>query len=191
MRGLWWLLLLALSSCSGLAPPPPLDVQAVSRDPLWIAPVRNATDSPLRVPGTNPLRSLAEMAGKAAADDRPTVMDWLRDSIKQEFVRQKAAVRLPEEMDARLAALPAAPQAAARVAREASLTGTLLLSDIRRWDAEAPGLLRLWVEFKLVRIADGALLWQRRVQKAVPAARTGNLTEVHRDAIREVVREIF
>lgn len=185
------LLLGALLACSAPMQPPRLDFQALGAKPLWIAAVRNATDSPLRVPGTNPLRSLAEMAGKVSADERATVMDLLRDSLKQELVRQKAAVRFPEEMDARLAALPAGQQAAVRVAREGKLTGALLLSEIRRWDVEAPGLVRLWVEFKLVRIADGALLWERRVQKAILAARSANLAEAYYDAVKEIIREIF
>jgi hypothetical protein len=185
------LLLGALLACSAPALRPRFDFQAVGPNPLWLAAPRNSTGSSLRLPGTNPLRSLAEMAGKVAADDRPTVMDLLRESLKREFAQRKTIVGFPEEADARLSTLPPEAEGSARLAREGKLTGVLLLSEIRRWDGEAAGLIRLWVEFKLVRIADGALLWQRRVQKAVPAARTGNLAEAHHDAVRGVIREIF
>ncbi|MGH7928395.1 MAG: metal ABC transporter permease, partial [Candidatus Binatia bacterium] len=38
-------------------------VQSLSGSTVWLASVRNATRSELRMPGTNPLRSLGEMAG--------------------------------------------------------------------------------------------------------------------------------
>ncbi len=178
-------------ACGAPTSQPRLDLQAAGQDTLWIAAVRNRSGSSLRVPGSNPLGSLAEMAGKVSSDYRPTVMDLMRESLKQELVQRQAMVRFPEEAEARLGTLPGESEAAARVAREGKLKGVLLLSEIRRWDAEAPGLVRLSVEFKLVRIADGMLLWQRRVQKAIAAPRAGNLAEVYQDAVKEVLREIF
>jgi hypothetical protein len=178
-------------ACGAPTSQPRLDLQAAGQDTLWIAAVRNRSGGSLRLPGSNPLRSLAEMAGKVSSDYRPTVMDLVRESLKQELVQRQAMVRFPEEAEARLGTLPGESEAAARVAREGKLSGVLLLSEIRRWDAETPGLVRLWVEFKLVRIADGALLWQRRVQKAIAAPRSGNPAEVYQDAVKEVLREIF
>jgi ABC-type Mn2+/Zn2+ transport system permease subunit len=41
-------------------------VQGLSESMVWIAKVRNSTSSELRLPGSNPLRSLGEMAGKVS-----------------------------------------------------------------------------------------------------------------------------
>ena len=183
--------MLVVLGCAAGAPQKPLAVQALGGKSVWIASVRNSTDSDLRLPGANPLRSLGEIAGKVSPDYRPTVMDLLRASVKREIEQRKAQARFPEDHDARFSLLPMENEAAARVAREGGLDGALLLSEIRRWQADTAGLLRLWVEFKLVRIADGALVWERRVQKVVPGGRTGNPAEMHNDAAREVARDLF
>lgn len=191
MRFRLLLFLLVVFGCAARAPQRPFAVDALGDNILWLPAVRNGTDADLRLPGTNPLRSLGEMAGKIAPDYRPTVMDSLRASIQRELEQRKVRVRFPEEHDARLTVLPLGPEAAARIARQGGLDGSLFLSEIRRWDAEAAGLMRLWVDCKLVRVADGALLWERSVQKVVPASRSGNLADAHRDAVQEVVRELF
>ena len=188
--GLFILVLMVLS-CSAAPPQKPFEVQALGGQSLWIPSARNSTDGDLRLPGTNPLRSLAEIAGKVSPDYRPTVMDLLRTSIKREIAQRKAQARFTEEHDARLSVLPLGNEAAARIAREGGLDGSLFLSEIRRWEADTAGLLRLWVEFKLVRIADGALLWERRAQKVIPAGRSANPAEAHSDAVREIVKELF
>jgi hypothetical protein len=187
----WMLALLLAVGCAARAPQPPFAVSALGGKNLWLPAVRNSTDADLRLPGTNPLGSLAEMAGKVPPDYRPTVVDLLRAAIKQELEKRKVQVRLPEEHDARLSVLPLTPEAAARIARQGGLDGSLFLSEIRRWDIEAAGLMRLWVDFKLVRITDGALLWERSVQKVSPVTRSGNLADVHGDGVREVIRELF
>jgi hypothetical protein len=191
MRYASWLLVLAVLGCASSAPQSRFNIQALGGKSLWIPTARNSTDFDLRLPGTNPLRSLGEIAGKISPDYRPTVMDSLRDSIKREMEQQKVQARFPEEHDARLSVLPPGQEAAARIAREGGLDGSLFLSEIRRWDADTGGLLRLWVEFKLVRIADGAVLWERRVRKVFLAGRLGNPAEAHNDAVREITKEIF
>jgi hypothetical protein len=191
MRSWILVLLLAVLGCAARAPQPPFAIQALGGKPLWLPAVRNSTDDDLRLPGTNPLRSLGEIAGKVAPDYRPTVMASLRGAVKREMEQRKVKVAFSEERDARLAVLPLGAEAAARIARQSGLDGSLLLAEIRRWDVEAPGLMRIWVEFKLVRVGDGALLWERSVQKVIPATRSGNLAEVHDDAVREVVGELF
>jgi hypothetical protein len=184
-----WLVLVAVVGCaSGAAQTASL--QALGEAPLWIPSVRNSTDDDLRLPGTNPLRSLGEVAGKISPDYRPTVMELLRTSVRREMEQRKTPARFPEEYDARLSVLPLAPEAAARIAREGGLDGSLFLSEIRRWDADVAGLLRVWVEFKLVRIADGGVLWERRIQKALPAVRSGNPADMHNDAVREIIKEL-
>jgi hypothetical protein len=191
IRAVFLIAMLVVLGCTGGAPQKPLAVQALGGTSVWIPSVRNSTDSDLRLPGVNPLRSLGEIAGKVSPDYRPTVMDLLRASVKREIGQRKAMARFPEEHDARFSVLPLGNEAAARIAREGGLDGALLLSEIRRWNADTAGLLRVWVEFKLVRIADGALLWDRRVQKVFPAGRSGNPAEMHNEAAREVVRELF
>jgi hypothetical protein len=115
----------------------------------------------------------------------------LRVAVKREIEQRKTQGRFPEEHDARFSVLPLGNEAAARSARDGGLNGALLLSEIRRWEADTAGLLRVWVEFKLVRITDGALLWERRVQKVFSGGRTGNPAEAHNDAAREVARDLF
>ncbi|MGH7796918.1 MAG: hypothetical protein ACREQ2_18800 [Candidatus Binatia bacterium] len=183
--------LVAVCACVTSVPQARFDIQAVGADSLWIPAVRNSTDADLRLPGTNPLRSLAEMAGTISLAERVTVMTVLRESLRRELEQRTVRVRFPEEHDARFSVLPLGHEAAARVAREGGLEGALLLSEIRRWDADGPGLVRLWVEFKLVRIADAGLLWERRVQKVFPAGRSGNPAEIHSDAVREIAKELF
>ena len=191
MRAVLLVLLLAVPACAARAPQPSFVTQALGGKTLWLPAVRNSTDVDLRLPGANPLRSLGEMAGKISPDYRPTVMASLRADLKREMEQRKVRVSFPEEYDARLSVLPLGPEAAARIARQGGLDGSLFLSEIRRWDLDAPGLMRIWVEFKLVRIADGALLWERSVQKVLPAGRSGNPAEAHSDAAREVARELF
>jgi hypothetical protein len=191
MRGWTTFLLLAVFGCAGHAPEAPLTLETLGGKPLWLAAVRNGTTADLRLAGANPLRSLGEMAGKVSPDYRPTIMDLLREALRREGQQRKVQVRYPEEHDARLTALPLGPEAASRIARDANLEGALLLSEIRRWDGEAPGLIRLWVELKVVRIADGSVAWERRVQKIVAAGRSGNPAEFHQDAVREIVKQLF
>jgi hypothetical protein len=189
LRRAW--LLLVLCACATGAPERRFDFQAVGADSLWLPAVRNSTDADLRLPATNPLRSLAEMAGKISPAERATVMTLLREQLRRELEQKKVRARFPEEQDARFSVLPLRHDAAARIAREGGLDGTLLLGEIRRWDADPSGLVRLWLEFRLVRIADGSLLWERRVQKVIAASRSGNLAEVYQDAATEVIRELF
>lgn len=187
---LLWLLIVC-GACTARAPADRLDLMAVGADSLWIPAVRNSTNADLRLPATNPLHSLGEMTGKVSPDGRETVMTLLRHSLRQELEQRKVHARFPEEQDARFSVLPLGFEAAARIARQGGLEGALLLSEIRRWDGDPAGTLRLWLEFRLVRIADGALLWQRRVQKILPANRSGNPAQVHQDAVKEVIRELF
>jgi hypothetical protein len=165
-------------------------VQDLSGSTVWLANVKNATRSELRMPGTNPLRSLGEMAGKVSSDYRATAMDLLRDTLKHELEGRGVGVAYPERRDARLGSFPFNADSAAQGARMARLSGYLLLAEIRRWDGDSPGLLRTWVEFKLVRIESGVTTWERRVQKTVPS--TGaRLDQASADGAREIVRELF
>lgn len=184
-------LLLIGTGCAAPTARAPLDTRGLTPGPIWLATVRNSTASDLRLPSTNPLRSLAELAGKLSPDYRPTVMDVLRGSLRKELEQRKLVVSLPEERDARMQSFPFDASAAAANARAASLSGWLLLTEIRRWHTDGRAPLRALVDFRLVRIDDGALRWERQVQKTVPVLVAGRLDEASSDAIKEILREVF
>jgi ABC-type Mn2+/Zn2+ transport system permease subunit len=183
--------LLLIGSCSPKVPLPLPDLNTLKNSTLWIAPVKNSTYSTLRLPGANPLRSLAEMAGKISPQDRQTVMGLLRDSLNEEFGRRGIKVSYPETIDTRLSSFPSSTENAIRVAREGKLSGLLFLTEIRRWSADSRQFVRVSVDFKMVRIDDGALIWEGRIQRAVPTPSSTHLGQAYTDAIGAVVREVF
>ena len=65
------------------------------------------------------------------------------------------------------------------------------LGEIRRWEVEAQKFVRVLAEFKLIRIDDGAVLWERRVQRAVPTPSATNVGQASTDAVREIVHDLF
>ena len=153
----------------------PLAVQALGGKSVWIPSVRNSTDSDLRFPGANPLRSLGEMAGKVSPDYRP---DSDGSAARIRAARNPAAqgtVRFPEERDGRLQSCRSATKRRARNRAQGGLAAAFLLSEIRRWHTDAAVCSRLWVEFKLVRIEDGAVSGSGRSSKQCrsPAPRIG------------------
>lgn len=189
--GLLAALLLLGFACSAQKAAAPLDVQALGQSTVWLAPVRNSTGADLRLPGTNPLRSLGEIAGKISPDYRPTVMDLLRGSMKRELEQRRIVVSFPEERDARLQSFPFEAGSAATNARAANLSGWLLLSDIRRWSTDGRAPLRTWVDMRLVRIDNGTINWERQFQKVVPVVGAARLDEASADAVKEILREMF
>ena len=183
-----------VSASCGLTPRPavPLSsVQALSESTVWLAKVRNSTNSELRMPGTNPIRSLGEMAGKVPPDYRATVMDLLRDALQSELQRRQIKIGFPEAHDARLEGFSPRPENAAQTAREGKLAGLLLLSDIQRWNADGRQLLSTRVDFKLLRISDGEVVWERNVRRAIFTAGAGHLGQASADAVKEIMRELF
>jgi hypothetical protein len=187
--GLWLIVLMTISACSAPAPRLFPNAQALGQDDLWLGAVRNSTSSNLRLPATNPLRSLTEMAKKVDTGYRPTIMDLLRDEIRNELERRTVKFGFPEQRDDRLGAFPFDAANAATGARQANISGYLLLSDIRRWDSDPHGPLRSWVEFRL-RIDDGTVAWERRIQK-VTSSTGARLDQLSFDAVKEIVREVF
>src|SRR5262250_2704392 len=115
------------------APAPLPEAKALNNETLWLAKVKNSTGLSLLLPATNPLRSLAEMAGKSSSDYRESVMDLLRNDLRQELEQRGFRVTLPEQADPRFPAFPAEPANAARLAREGKLSGLLFVSEILRW----------------------------------------------------------
>jgi ABC-type Mn2+/Zn2+ transport system permease subunit len=165
-------------------------IEALKEPPVWLARVRNSTHSELRMPGANPLRSLGEMAGKVSPDYRPTVMDLLRDALQSELGYRKIKVAFPESHDARLGAFSSDPASAAQTARAAKMSGQLLVSDIQRWNADGGQLLRTRVDFKLLRITDGTVLWKKTVQRVISMS-GATLNQASADAVGEIMREVF
>jgi hypothetical protein len=167
------------------------DAKAVHAEPLWLARVRNRTALPLLLPATNPLGSLAEMAGKLAPEYRGNVMNVLRDNLKNELTQRGFSVALPEDRDGRFPALAADSNAALRIAREAKLSGVILISEIGRWEPDVQKFVRVLVDFKLIRLADGAVLWERRVQGAIPTPSATNAGQASQDAVKTILHDLF
>ena len=131
------------------------------------------------------------MAGKLSSDYRSSVMDVLREDLRTEFEQRGFKVALPEQVDARFTAFASNPDAAARVAREGKLSGMLFVSEIWRWEGETQKFVRALVDFKLIQVDDGTVLWQRRVQRAIPTPSATNLGQASTDAARAIVLELF
>jgi ABC-type Mn2+/Zn2+ transport system permease subunit len=188
-------LLISLSvlgmACGAQRTAAPLALDRLEPKQVWLAAVRNSSGADLRLPDNNPIRTLAEMAGKISPDYRPTVMDLLRAALKRELEQRGVAVSLPEDRDTGLRSFGADPVAAATIAQTSQLSGWLLLCDIRRWHTDGRSPLRTWVEMRLVRIDSGAVEWQAQVQKIVPLVGAGRLDEASGDAVKAILREVF
>ena len=191
VAGLMLFVVTLCAGCGAQRPEAPLDPSTLGQGPVWLASVRNGTGSDLRLPGTNPLRSLGEMAGKLSPESRPTVMDLLRGSLQRELQHRQITVSLPEERDVRLQSFPFDAVSAAANARTANLSGWLWLWEIRRWHTDGRSPLRTVVEMQLVRIENGAVSWQRQIVKTVPLSGAARLDETSADAIRDILREVF
>lgn len=193
------LVLIALSSfvlqsygCGMTTPTAPLpEAKTLSNETLWLAKVKNNSGTSLLLPATNPLRSLAEMAGKISSDYRQSVMDLLREDLRRELEQRGFRITLPEQTDARFPAFPAEPGNAVRLAREGKLSGLIFVSEISRWEADSRQFVRVFADFKLIRTDSGAVLWERRIQRAVPTPSATNLGQAYTDSVKEVVREVF
>ncbi|MGZ8443196.1 MAG: metal ABC transporter permease [Candidatus Binatia bacterium] len=191
LAGLLMFFVMLSVGCAAQRAQAPLDPSLLSQGSIWLAPVRNRTDSDLRLPGTNPLRSLAEMAGKLSPDHRPTVMDLLRGSLQRELQQRQITVSFPEELDSRMQSLPFDGASAAAHARTANLSGWLWLSEIRRWHTDGRSPLRAVVEMRVVRIDNGTVAWQRQFAQTLPFPGAARLDEISADAVKEILRETF
>jgi ABC-type Mn2+/Zn2+ transport system permease subunit len=177
--------------CGVQTSPAPLDLPALRQNSVWLAPVRNGTGADLRLPGTNPLRSLVEMAGRSSPVYRPTVMDLLRSSMKKELEQKSIVVSFPEERNARLRSFPFDAASAAVEARSANLSGWLLLSEIRRWTTDGRAPLTTWVAVRVVRIDSGMVHWEKQIRKVVAMSGAARLDEASDNAVKEILREMF
>ena len=181
-----------LSSCATRTPDAPLpEAKSIRSDRVWLAKVKNSTGLPLLLPSANPLRSAGEMIGKISPEYRQNVMDLLRDDLRKEIEQKGYSVRLPEETDVRFPAFPADTNVAVQLGREGKLSGLVFVSEIWRWEGYSQQFVRVSVDFKLLRLDDGAILWNRRVQRAVSTPSATNQGQAYTDAIKAVVHEIF
>src|SRR5215475_2140282 len=167
------------------------EAKALNNETLWLAKVKNSSGSSLLLPATNPLRSLAEMAGKISSDYRESMMDLLREDLRRELEQRGFRVALPEQTDARFSAFPVEPASVARLAREGKLSGLIFVSELLRWEADSRQFVRVSADFKLLRTDDGTVLWERRIQRAVPTPSATNLGQAYTDSVKEVVRDLF
>ncbi len=158
---------------------------------LLLARPRNSTNSTLMLPDNNPLRSLADIAGKVSPDSRRTVVDLLREEIASELKQRGFKVFYPEQIDPRLINFPYPTESAAAVAREAKLSGYIFLSDVLRWSVDSKQFVAVVADFKVVRLSDSAVLWQRHYQRAVPTPSATNIGQASSDAAKIVVRDLF
>jgi ABC-type Mn2+/Zn2+ transport system permease subunit len=182
----------SLSGCGTQAAAVPVpEAKSLTNVSISLAKVKNSTGLPLLLPSNNPLRSLGEMAGKISSDYRQSVMDLLRDSLRQELEQKGYRVTLPEETDTRFPPLPADGKSAARVARDGKLSGLIFVSEIWRWEGESQKFVRVLVDFKIIRIDDGVVLWERRVQRAVPTPSAPYLGQAYMDAVKIVAHDLF
>jgi hypothetical protein len=185
-------LAISVTACGAKIPAQPIpEAKAVNVEAVWLAKVKNSTALPLLLPSNNPLRSLAEMVGKVSSDYRQNVMDLLRENLRTELAQKGFQISLPEEQDVRFVAFPTDANAAVRVAREGKLSGALFASEIWRWEIESQKFVRVLVDFKLIRLDDGAVLWERRVQGAIPTPSATNAGQASNDAVKAIVRDLF
>jgi len=184
---------LSLSACSVKTTAPSVpEAKAIHAEQVWLAKVKNSTALPLLLPSNNPLRSLAEIAGKVLPEDyRQSVMDLLRQNLQTELGQKGFQISLPEDKDARFPAFPADSAGAARIAREGKLSGMVFVTEIWRWEGETQKFVRALVDFKLVRIDDGAIVWERRLQRAISTPSATNLGQASTDAIKAIVQDLF
>jgi ABC-type Mn2+/Zn2+ transport system permease subunit len=181
-----------MSGCSAKVTAVPVpQAKTINLNQLWLAKVKNSTALPLLLPGTNPLRSLAEMSGKVSSDYRQSVMDILRENLRTELEHNGYHVLLPEDADNRFPPLPADSTGAIRLAREGNLSGLIFVSEIWRWQGEVQKFVRVLADFKILRVDDGVVVWQKRVQRAVPTPSAPYLGQAYIDAIKIVVRDLF
>ena len=176
--------------CTAKPGPVALPVASVAGSPLWLAPVRNSTGTPLRLPATNPLEHAGQMLGKRPRPAQDTVPALLRATVELELRRQGIAVSHPKSLDPRLRRFPGNVPNALRTAREAGMTGRLLILDIRRWLPEKR-FVNVRVAARLIDVDRGAVSWETIVRGAVPTPGSVTPRDAHVDGVRGVVARLF
>jgi hypothetical protein len=115
----------------------------------------------------------------------------VREELRKGLEKKGYSIRLPEETDARFPPFPVDSAGAVRMGREGKLSGVVLATEVRRWEATSKQFVRVLADFKLMRLEDGAILWERRVQSAVPTPSATDLGQSYMDAAKTVMNELF
>jgi hypothetical protein len=118
-------------------------------------------------------------------------MDLMRQNLQSELEKKGFKISLPEKQDTRFPPFASDSAGAARIARDGKLSGIVFVSEIRRSEGETQKFVRALVDFKLIQVDDGTVLWERRVQRAIPTPSATNLGQASADAVRTIVRELF
>src|SRR6185437_14089915 len=95
-------------------------------------------------------------------------MDLMRQNLQSELEKKGFKISLPEKQDTRFPPFASDSAGAARIARDGKLSGIVFVSEIRRSEGETQKFVRALVDFKLIQVNDGTVLWERRVQRAIP-----------------------
>ena len=169
MRRLIALSVVALVACTRPAvAPPPKTVTSVA-----VLPPNNRTSDSLLVAGTSFFEKYA------LATDRVTVPDVLGVSLRAELVRRGFAVVPPEAVVAAMAGRqPGSPEAAIEIARKGGLEGSVLYTEIVRWEPDGgmhPAFVIAAVRATLLDAQSGVVLWQSE-RRAAPVATPGTVT---------------
>ena len=77
------------------------------------------------------------------------------------------------------------------LAQEEKLSGIVFVREIWSWEADMQKFVRVVADFKLVRIDDGAVLWQRQVQGAIPTSSATNLGQASTGAVKAILHDLF
>jgi len=172
-------------------PSDPFPVSAAVRNtPLWLAPIKNSTGRSLLLPSTNPVDSVREMIGKRSSGERDSVMQLLRASMKLQLTKSDIPVSEPKSVDERLSRFPGTVKNAVQTARQAGMSGNVLITDIKRW-TPTKNFVSVLIDFELIDIEAGKAIWGKRIQGAIPTPSAVSLRDGYVDAVKGVVKELF
>ena len=163
---------------------------AILNTTMWLAPVKNSTGKRLLLPSTNPVDSVKEMIGKRSPAERDSVMHLLRASMNLELTKRDIAVSQPEKLDKRLVRFPGVVQNAVQTARQAGMSGNVLITELKRWTTTKK-FINVMVDVQLIDIRAGAVIWAKRIQGPIPTPSAVTLRDGYVDAVKGVIKELF
>jgi hypothetical protein len=183
---LGWLSLIVVCGCARppAVVPPPTGVRAVA-----VFPPNNRTGDLLLIAGASFYEKYV------ARTDRITVPDVLASEARRQLARRGFSVVPPELVDAIASGhAPASAQDAAAVAARNKLDATVLYTEIRRWEVDAPihpTFVIASVAVTLIR-PDGHVLWTLD-HPSRPVATPGviSLADAYTIAAQRVVEEML
>lgn len=157
--------------------------------PVAVLRFRNETGDPLHLSHGNPLKDLGRALGDPFAAPPPTVTDGLRGIAAQELERRGFAVVPPDGIPA--SEVPSDAPSAARAARQAGLSGPVLVGTLHRFTITRSRLLLVRLDLQLIDPADARVLWRGEARRPVPIPGALTLQEVLIDAGPRIFAEAF